>query len=196
MIYLLPFIAAFIGWLTNYIAVKMLFHPKKEINILGIKVQGIFPKRQMQFAQKLGTLVSNELISFKEIENKLNSPNTIQKVLPYIETHIDGFLNVKLKEEMPLLSMFISDSTLSGIKKSMISEIEIMFPMILQQLMQNAQNELNIEKLVIEKVNNFSSDKLETLLYAIMQKEFKFIELIGAVLGFLIGCLQILLTLL
>lgn len=196
MIYLLPFIAAFIGWLTNYIAVKMLFHPKKEINILGIKVQGIFPKRQMQFAQKLGTLVSNELISFKEIENKLNSPHTIQKVLPYIETHIDGFLNVKLKEEMPLLSMFISDSTLGGIKKSMISEIETMFPMILQQLMQNAQNELNIEKLVIDKVNNFSSDKLETLLYAIMQKEFKFIELIGAVLGFLIGCLQILLTLL
>ena len=51
-IYLIPFISAFIGWFTNWIAIKMLFHPKEEKNILGIKIQGIFPKRQQQFAEK------------------------------------------------------------------------------------------------------------------------------------------------
>ena len=73
MIYILPIISAFIGWFTNYIAIKMLFHPKIEKNILGLKIQGIFPKRQKQFAEKLGTLVSKELISFKDIESKIIS---------------------------------------------------------------------------------------------------------------------------
>ncbi len=65
MIYTLPFIAAFIGWFTNYLAVKMLFHPRKPIRFLGMTIQGIFPKRQELFAQKLGVLVSKELISIK-----------------------------------------------------------------------------------------------------------------------------------
>ena len=54
--------------------------------------------------------------------------------------------------------------------------------------------DLDIEKIVIEKVNNFSSDKLEQILFSIMKKEFRFIEIIGAVLGFVIGLLQILLA--
>ena len=61
---LIPFISAFIGWFTNWIAIKMLFHPKEPMNILGIKIQGIFPKNQQKFAQKLGTLVATELLNF------------------------------------------------------------------------------------------------------------------------------------
>ncbi|MFM7359781.1 MAG: DUF445 domain-containing protein, partial [Actinomycetota bacterium] len=51
-------ISGFIGWITNWIAIKMLFHPRKPIRVLGLTLQGIFPKNQSQFAQKLGKLVS------------------------------------------------------------------------------------------------------------------------------------------
>ncbi|MFT5861156.1 MAG: uncharacterized membrane protein YheB (UPF0754 family), partial [Flavobacteriaceae bacterium] len=37
MIYTLPFIAALVGWFTNYLAVKMLFHPKEPINFYFFK---------------------------------------------------------------------------------------------------------------------------------------------------------------
>lgn len=194
MLYLLPFIAAFIGWFTNYIAVKMLFHPRKPVKILGITLQGIFPKRQTQFAQKLGTLVSNELISFDEIANKINTPNTTKQALPIIEQHIDHFIQHKLKEEIPLLSMFITEKSIASIKQSMVREIENMFPTLIQKMVEGIKNDLDIEKIVIEKVNNFSSDKLEQILFSIMKKEFRFIEIIGAILGFVIGLLQILLA--
>lgn len=194
MLYLLPFIAAFIGWFTNYIAVKMLFHPRKPVKVLGITLQGIFPKRQTQFAQKLGTLVSNELISFDEIANKINTPNTTKQTLPIIEQHIDHFIQHKLKEEIPLLSMFITEKSIASIKQSMVREIENMFPTLIQKMVEGIKNDLDIEKIVIEKVNNFSSDKLEQILFSIMKKEFRFIEIIGAILGFVIGLLQILLT--
>ena len=39
-------------------------------------------------------------------------------------------------------------------------------------------------------------DKLEEVLNNIMSKEFRFVEVIGAVLGFIIGLLQVLITLL
>jgi uncharacterized membrane protein YheB (UPF0754 family) len=195
MIYILPFIAAFIGWFTNWIAIKMLFHPRVEKRILGIRFQGIFPKRQKQFAEKLGQLVSRELISFDEIANKINQPGTIARALPFIEEHVDAFIHTKLKEEIPLLSMFINENTMAGIKKGIVNEIEVMFPALITQMTDGLKTDLDIEKLVVDKVTAFSSDKLEQILNAIMSKEFRFVEIIGAVLGFLIGILQLLITL-
>lgn len=195
LIYTLPFISAFIGWFTNWIAIKMLFHPRLEKNILGFKLQGIFPKRQAQFAEKLGQLVSKELISFDDISSKINSPETLQKLIPTIELHVNNYIDVKLKEEIPLLSMFITGNTLDNIKKGIVKEFEVLFPTLVGNMTNNISKDVNIEKIVTEKVQAFSSDKLEEILMAIMSKEFKFVEIIGAVLGFLIGLLQVLLTL-
>ena len=77
----------------------------------------------------------------------------------------------------------------------MVGEIETLFPTLITKMTDGVRNDLDIEKIVTDKVSAFSSDKLEEILNAIMSKEFRFVEIIGAVLGFLIGLLQILLTL-
>ncbi len=192
---LFPVVSAFIGWLTNWVAIKMLFHPREPKRLLGITFHGIFPKRQRQFAEKLGKIVSTEFLSFSDIEEKISDPENLKKIMPMIETHIDEFLRVRLSDEMPVISMFIGDKTITKLKESFMKEIEILFPKVMRQYAANLQNELDLEQIVIEKVSGFSSDKLEEVLLQIMSKEFRFVEIIGAVIGFLIGSLQILLTL-
>ena len=196
LIYLIPFISAFIGWFTNWIAIKMLFHPREPKKVLGITFHGIFPKRQKQFAEKLGKLVSNELLSFNDIEEKISNPANISKLMPFVESHIDHFLRVKLAEHMPVISMFIGDKTINQLKEVFITELTELFPEIMKNYMNNLQEDLDLEKIVTQKVSGFSSDKLEQILNDIMAKEFRFVEIIGGVLGFLIGLLQVLLTLL
>ena len=71
---LIPLISAIIGWLTNFLAVKMLFHPKEPITFLSIKIQGVFPKRQKELSNKLGILVSEELFSIQEISKQIRQP--------------------------------------------------------------------------------------------------------------------------
>ena len=193
---LIPVISAFIGWFTNWIAIKMLFHPKVPVKILGITFHGIFPKRQKQFAEKLGKLVSQELLSFSDIEQKISNPDNIEKLMPYVETHIDHFLRVKLAEEMPMIGMFIGDKTINQMKAVFIKELQTLFPSIMENYMAQLEKDLDLEKIVIDKVSGFSSDKLEEILQAIMSKEFRFVEIIGGVLGFIIGLLQVLLTIL
>jgi uncharacterized membrane protein YheB (UPF0754 family) len=190
----IPLISAFIGWFTNWIAIKMLFHPRLPVKVLGITFQGIFPKRQHQFAQKLGKLVSEELLSFKDIEAKITDESNLKQVMPIVETHIDNFLRNKLASEMPIISMFIGDKTIEQLKSVFMKELESLFPVLMTSYMGKLRHELDLEAIVTEKVSNFSSDKLEEILQSIMSKEFKFIEIIGAVLGFLIGILQVLIT--
>ncbi|MBK8086786.1 MAG: DUF445 family protein [Chitinophagaceae bacterium] len=193
---LIPVISAFIGWFTNWVAVKMLFHPKNPVKILGYTVQGIFPKRQEQFAQKLGKLVSEELLSFSDIEQKITNPENLKKVLPQLETHIDHFLRVKLADSMPVISMFIGDKTIDKLKTVFLEELETLFPRLMTDYAATLKSQLDLEQIVTEKVKAFSSDKLEDILYQVMAKEFHFVEIIGGVLGFLIGLLQIVITLL
>ena len=74
------------------------------------------------------------------------------------------------------------------------SDIEETLPKLIDQYIDKLEEKVDIYGMVQKKVNNFSDEKLEDLILAITAKEFKFIELIGAVLGFLIGCLQVLLA--
>ncbi|MBS1758504.1 MAG: DUF445 family protein [Bacteroidetes bacterium] len=189
-----PLISAFIGWVTNWVAIKMLFHPREPKKILGFTFQGIFPKRQKQFALKLGNLVSSEFLSFDDIESKISNPENLKKIMPFIEEHIDDFLKNKLSEEMPVISMFIGDKTIHKLKSALMKEIETLFPEIMRKYAGNLKTELDLEQIVIQKVSSFSSDKLEDTLYQIMSKEFRFVEIIGGVIGLIIGLLQVLLT--
>ncbi|MFN4008226.1 MAG: DUF445 domain-containing protein [Chitinophagaceae bacterium] len=193
---LLPLISAFIGWFTNWIAIKMLFHPKHPINFLGFTIQGIFPKRQQQFAQKLGKVVSQELLSFDDIAQKVSNPANIDKILPVVDEHIDHFLRVKLADAMPVISMFIGDKTIAQMKGILMEELKTLFPTLMNNYMSNLQHDLDLERIVTEKVAAFSSDKLEQILVAIMSKEFRFVEILGGILGCIIGIVQVFLTLL
>lgn len=172
----------------------MLFHPKEPKRILGITFHGIFPKRQQQFAKKLGVLVATELLHFDEIAERIKDPENLGELAPFIETHIDEFLQVKLKEKLPVISMFVGEGMLQKIKEGLMEEINVLLPQLIDKFTGKLSASIDIEKIVTEKVANFSSDKLEEILVSIMQKEFRFVEIIGGVLGFIIGLLQILLT--
>lgn len=189
-------LASFNGWVTTWIAIKMLFHPRKPIKILGLTIQGVFPKNQRLIAEKLGQVVGKELLSFDEIEQKITDPENLQKLKPAIEAHIDNFLNNKLKEVFPMLAMFIGEKTTNQLKDAFLLELEALFPILMKTYMNKLQGDLDLEKIVTEKVAAFSSEKLEHILNQITKREFKFLELIGAFFGLLIGVVQIIITLL
>jgi uncharacterized membrane protein YheB (UPF0754 family) len=191
MFWLQPFISCFIGWITTWVAIKMLFHPRNPIRFLGITIQGVFPKRQRQVAEQLGRVVAKELIHFDEIAAQLKDPEMLTGLTPTIEKHLDNFLQVKLKEKLPVISMFVGEGMMLKVKEGMLEEIALLLPEIISQYTSSLSTKIDIEKMVTEKVANFSSDKLEEILQAVMKKEFWFLEIVAAVLGLVIGLIQL-----
>lgn len=157
-------------------------------------IQGVFPKNQQMIAEKLGQVVSKELLSFEEIEAKITNPDNLQKLRPDIEAHIDHFLRNKLKEVFPMLSMMLGEKTILQLKGAFLEELESLFPILMKSYMNKLQHDLDLEKIITEKVASFSSEKLEDILKQITQKEFKFLEIISTLFGFLIGLAQVLIA--
>lgn len=193
-IYLLPILAALIGWITNYLAIKMLFHPHQPKKILGLTFQGVFPKRQAQIAEKLGDLVANELFSMKDVAQKIEDLSTQPEALEEVGKRIEQTIRGKLISAFPMLSMFLSDEMIEKVTSLFKGELEDFLRVSSQGLAVKMEESVDIQTLVREKVQAFSSNKIEELLLGFMEQEFRFIEKIGAVLGFLIGCIQVFLV--
>ncbi len=195
LLFLLPLIAALIGWMTNYIAVKMLFHPKEPKKIVGITFHGVFPKRQNVLAEKLGQLVADELFSVSDVSAKIKEFATSDEAMNEVGKRIEMTIRNKLVQAFPMLAMFLTDEMVEKVTGLFKNELKDFLSATSQGMGEKLEENLNVEAMVKERVNAFSSEKLEKLLNQLMKKEFKFIELVGAILGFLIGCLQLVISL-
>jgi len=193
-LWILPLIAAFLGWLANKTLITLLFHPKKPVRLLGITWQGIIPQKKLKIAQHLGKVIKEDLFSIEEITVAITNPTNLEKLTPLVEVHIDRFLNEKLSTEMPMLSMFISEKTIGKLKAVFMGELNEMFPALMFQYAGNLKQQLDLEKIVTQKVTDYPNDKLEKMLMDSLQSERRFIEMMGGVVGFFIGLLLLAIT--
>ena len=71
-----PLIGAVIGYVTNWIAVKMLFRPRKEIRVFGKRLPftpGVIPRGQGRLARAVGNVVETQLLTPEYLGEKLLS---------------------------------------------------------------------------------------------------------------------------
>lgn len=97
----LPIIlGAAIGYITNYIAIRMLFRPLVEKRILGVRVPltpGIIPKQRYQLAESIGRMVSTQLLTEETVRQHISS----EKFYSSLERGIGGFTENILSRPVP-----------------------------------------------------------------------------------------------
>jgi uncharacterized membrane protein YheB (UPF0754 family) len=84
-------IAAFIGGLTNHLAIKMLFHPRKPLHVLGRKVPftpGLIPKRREEIAGSLGRIVSEYLVTKDGVSELLHNEEFRESIRIQLTNHV------------------------------------------------------------------------------------------------------------
>ena len=186
-------VGTFIGWVTNYIAIKLLFRPYNEINILGFKLQGVIPKRRKELAENIGKTINAELISIKDITNTIDSMELEIEIDKIVVDIVEKKIKGEFLGSYPMLKMFINDSIIDKIKSYIKSAIEENKGEIVNTIIGKLEKEIDFEDLIIKKINEFSLEDVEKMTINIAKNELKHIEYIGAVLGAFIGVIQYLL---
>ena len=67
-----PLTGAIIGWLTNYVAIKMLFRPHVPIKVMGWTIQGLIPRRRKEISKGIARVIETQLLSAKDITSTLD----------------------------------------------------------------------------------------------------------------------------
>lgn len=189
-LFLIVGIGAMIGWITNYIAIKMLFRPYKEMNFLFFKIQGLIPKRRSEIAVSIADTVQKELISLKDITNSLNADELEEKMGAVVDKILEEKLESEITKKFPMLAMFLSDEIINKIKSMIKTSILENKETIINMFTSYLEEKVDFKKIIIENVEAFSLEKLEEITYSLAKKELKHIEVIGAILGGIIGIFQ------
>ena len=188
-------ISGAIGWITNWVAIKMLFRPHKEINFGLFKIQGLIPKRKAEIGTGIASIIQNELISVKDVISNIDREEFSKRLNSLIDDVLDKNLKKKVKEKFPLLQMFFSDKVAKDVGNTIKDIVMENQEKIFEIFSNYAEENIDFEIIISDKISNFSLDKLEEIITLLAKKELKHIEVIGAILGMLIGAVQYLITL-
>ena len=188
-------ISGAIGWITNWVAIKMLFRPHKEINFGLFKIQDLIPKRRAEIGSGIANIIQNELISVKDVISNIDREEFSKRLNALIDEVLDKNLKKKVKEKFPFLQMFFTDKIAKDIGNTIKDIIMGNQEKIFEIFSNYAEENIDFEVIISDKISNFSLDKLEEIITFLAKKELKHIEVIGAILGMLIGAVQYLITL-
>lgn len=181
-------ISTLIGYVTNVVAVKMLFWPRRPINLGFYTVQGVLPKRQAQIAISLGELVDKELLSMDDVLERINTPEVQAKLVAKVSELMKDRLGELLPRIIPgRLIQIIVDA----LDKILLQESSQMIDQLFNSGRDFLTQEIQISKIVEEKVNAFDLQQLEDMIKGVSAPELTFIEVLGGVMGFIIGLVQV-----
>lgn len=186
---ILAVIGAIIGWMTNVIAIKLMFRP---INPVGIKgtpfvIQGLIPKRKAEIAKSIGDVISDELISIEKIVDKMLSEMDKKHIIDLIKQKVVAVASEKMPSIIP--SMF-KGMILQNIEQIIDENGEQIIIELGEQLSHKAIEAINISKMVEDQINAYDFEKIEEMTMKIAKTELKHIEVLGGVIGFFIGIFQ------
>ncbi len=185
-----PLTGALIGWVTNSIAVGMIFRPRNPLRIGPFTFVGLIPKRRAELAATIGETVERELISHRDIRRLLRSPSFHGEMASAVGTRVDDLVTRYLGRGS-LVDLFLSLDVAEKIKQRISREVEESLPEMMEVLLKKVEDNVDFKKIVEEKIASFELDKLESIVHSIAARELSAIKRLGGILGFLVGLVQV-----
>lgn len=182
-------IGALIGWITNLIAIKLLFRPFYPIKIpvFNFSIQGLIPKRRDEIASSIGSVIEQELLSFDELVDKVIGDKNISQIKVAIKNKINEIIRDKLPSIIP---SFFKNMILSYIDDFIEKDGDAIINDLIRKSIDKASKDISISEIVEDKIKAFEIERIEEIIISIAKTELKHIEILGGVLGFIIGVVQ------
>lgn len=191
-ILILAIIGGLIGYITNVIAIKLIFRPINPIKIpiLNLEIIGMIPKRKLEIASNVAQVIEEQFFSFDDIIENVITEQDKQIIIDYIKVRVKLVLN----EKLGLIPSSIRNLVQNYISEVIEDEIKSGVDELSEELIIKANNRINIKEIVENKINELDLYELETIILQIIKKELKQIEVLGLILGFFIGIIQGIIT--
>jgi uncharacterized membrane protein YheB (UPF0754 family) len=186
----IPFVTALIGWFTNWIAIRMLFRPRNAINLMGLRIQGLIPRRQTDLAVRTAEVIESEILQKHAIRQAILGMD----LEPHMKRLVQNMIERKLKQKLegiPFIGNFVNDQTIEMIKSMAMESISEELPSMIENVANDLEHKIDIKRMVEERMNHLDLEALEAIVQKVASREFRLIENLGALLGFLVGLVQV-----
>lgn len=188
--WILPVAGLLVGWGTNFLALRMIFEPLRKRSFGPWTFQGLFLKRQMQVADAYARIVTQHILSARNILERLVSGPSADRLMRLIQSHIKRTIDAVAGSSKSLFLLTQGTYKYVGIKNMIAQRFTEELPHYIRHVFDYAEEALDIEDSLRTKMQGLGPVEFVSFLRPVFQEDEWKLILVGAVLGFLAGLAQ------
>lgn len=190
----LPLGGLLVGYITNWLAIYLIFNPLHPIKVGPFVIQGMFIKRQEEVATAYAKLVSENILTPKNIFENILHGSSSEKLVNIVRNHVQEAIDKTAGFNRSLIQISSGTRAYESIKGVAVERFMEALPESIHHIFGYAEEALDMENTLNDKMASLPpEDFVGVLRPAYQEDEWKLI-LVGAILGAIAGFFQILIT--
>jgi uncharacterized membrane protein YheB (UPF0754 family) len=191
--WLLPAFGLFTGASTDFVALRMIFRPKRPRGIGPLRWQGLFHKRREEVSKGYSLLLANEILTPRAIMTSLLTGPMSDQLFGMIQREVQRTIDEQAGLARPFVVLALGTRRYQEMKRATADKVVERLPEAADRLEDYAARALDLANLLDERLALLSTEQYEDLLRPAFREDEKIVVAIGAALGFIVGELQTLL---
>jgi len=189
--WLLPLAGLMVGYITNMLALKLIFQPLRPVKIGPWKIQGLFIKRQPEVATEYAKIVAGQILTSPKIFDSIFYGPTSHKVAALVQLHVTRVVDLTAGSSKDLIQLIAGEKRYQVIKNIAFSSFIEDLRITISQVFVYAEEALDLEHTLRERMQALDAPEFQGFLRPVFQEDEWKLILVGAVLGGLAGLVQL-----
>lgn len=189
---ILPIFGLFTGWFTDWLALKMIFNPVHPRRFGFWTWQGLFLKRRDEVADAYADLIARELITPHNLFETLLTGPLSDRVFAMVQRHVQRVIDDQAGLARPLLVLAVGSTRYQALKRDTAERVMARLPDTLAYVEAYAAEALDIKNTLIQRMHGLPDEDFLQLIRPAFQADEWILITVGALLGFSMGELQVL----
>lgn len=192
--WLLPLGGLLVGYITNWLALKLIFWPKHPVQIGPWNLQGLFMKRQQEVSVRYSRLVATDILSARNIYGHVLRDGLSGRMAEIVGLHVSRAIDRSAGPYALLLRLTGTTEALHRLRLHVAAQLVVRLPEHAHLLFVHTDHALDLENTLRQRMGLLAPEDFEGALHPAFQEDELTLILVGAALGLVAGCLQTLLT--
>ena len=189
--WILPVAGFGVGWVTNWMALKVIFQPLEPINICGYMLQGIFLKRQTEVSAVFARVVCVEILHIKAIWTAIFNGRLSKNFYAMLRAHTLVFTDKLLVEIEPLAIAAMGSDKFLQMKEDIAQKVLDKIPSVIDVSYEYTQEALDMETTIRTKMAELPAAEFEGVLHPAFEEDEIQLIALGGLLGAIVGVIQL-----
>jgi uncharacterized membrane protein YheB (UPF0754 family) len=187
--WVLPAAGFLVGYITNWLAMNLIYEPREPVQIGPFKIQGVFIKRQREVATQFADVIADKVLTPENMVQHISEGPNRQRLLDILEGQVEE--SMKEYERDAMVAMLVSKEKLEEAKADLLDRVRNADMSDSRQIKTFADQSRRIHAQMEENLGALDADQFGGILRPVFQKDEWKLILAGGVIGTGIGALQV-----
>jgi uncharacterized membrane protein YheB (UPF0754 family) len=190
-VWIVPVSGGLVGLTSDWAALQLIFRPIRPKRILGFTFQGIFHRRRVQVIEDYSRMLAEEILTPSNLIDAMLTGPQADKLFALVEREVDSAVNSQVGLAKPLMVLAVGGRQYQDLRASIVASAVGRMRESLDEVGAYAAQALDVGGVITSKMNLMTDEEYEGLLRPAFKNDEWKVILVGGVLGFLIGELQV-----